>query len=150
MRLRIRIQPQFQRLRACPGHPERILMGSTSTSGIQSQCENVRGQRPYTIADENNSLPINVSKTEMMTIPMDFRCEARFAVKSPAKLTPQSNRENELECTLVDISATGIGLITKQSLPVNELIVLETERHFVVAKVRHCGPRGDGLRVGLE
>src|SRR5437773_536958 len=85
-----------------------------------------------------------------MTIAMDFRCEARFGVKSPAKVTLQGNREMELECILVDITATGIGLITKESLPVNEIIVLETEQHLVLAKVRHCGPRGDQFSVGVE
>src|SRR5258708_5885865 len=83
-------------------------------------------------------------------IPMDFRCEARFGVKSAAKVTLQGNREMDLECILVNISATGIGLVTKESLPVNEIIVLETEQHLVLARIRHCGPRGDGFSVGLE
>src|SRR5436853_215476 len=76
--------------------------------------------------------------------------EARFCVKSQAKVFSQGNPESALECLLLDISATGIGLVTKMSLPLNELIVLETEQHLVFAKVRHCGPRGEGFDVGAE
>ena len=81
---------------------------------------------------------------------MPGRREARFWVKSAAKVISQGNPQSASECILLDISATGIGLVTKKSLPINEMIVLETEQHLVLAIVRHCGPRGDGFSVGAE
>jgi hypothetical protein len=91
-----------------------------------------------------------VSPQVPIIIEMAGRLEARFWVKSRAKVTLQSNPERAAECILLDISATGIGLVTKESLPVNEIMVLETEQHLMLAKVRHCEPRGDGFSVGAE
>jgi hypothetical protein len=81
---------------------------------------------------------------------MTERHESRFFVQSPAKVTLQTSPEVISECILTDISATGIGLITRDSLPVDGIILVETEQHLLLAKIRHCDSRGDGFSVGAE
>ena len=81
---------------------------------------------------------------------MDGRREPRFQIYAPAKLTLLDSPERELECLLLDISATGLKLVMDESLPVDELVALEVEDHLVLADVRYSQPRGEKFAIGAE
>jgi c-di-GMP-binding flagellar brake protein YcgR len=81
---------------------------------------------------------------------MDGRREPRFQIYAPGKLTLVDSPERELECMLLDISATGMKLVTDEGLPVDEVVALEVEDHLVLADVRYSEPRGDKFAIGAE
>ena len=81
---------------------------------------------------------------------MDGRREARFQIYAPAKVTVLDTPEREMECLLLDISATGLKIVTTESLPVDEVIALEVEDHLVLADVRYAEPRGGKFTIGAE
>ena len=62
---------------------------------------------------------------------MDGRREPRFQIYAPGKLTLVDSPEREMECMLLDISATGMKLVTDEGLPVDEVVALEVEDHPV-------------------
>src|ERR1700686_3425672 len=81
---------------------------------------------------------------------MDGRREPRFQIYAPGKLTLVDSPERELECMLLDISATGMKLVTDEGLPVDGVVALEVEDHLVLADVRYSEPRGDKFAIGAE
>jgi hypothetical protein len=81
---------------------------------------------------------------------MDGRREPRFQIYAPGKLTLVDSPERELECLLLDISATGMRFVADESLPVDEVVALEVEDHLVLADVRYSEPRGDKFVIGAE
>lgn len=81
---------------------------------------------------------------------MDRRLEPRFDVSAPAKVTILGHPCRELNCTLLEISATGVKLVADESLSVDAIVALELEDHFVLADVRHTQPRGDKYAIGAE
>jgi hypothetical protein len=81
---------------------------------------------------------------------MDGRREPRFQIYAPAKLTLVDSPERELECLLLDISATGMKFVIAESLPLDEVVALEVEDHLVLADVRYSEPRGDKFVIGAE
>jgi hypothetical protein len=81
---------------------------------------------------------------------MDGRREPRFQIYAPGKLTLVDSPERELECLLLDISATGMKFVADESLPVDEVVALEVEDHLVLADVRYSEPRGDKFVIGAE
>jgi hypothetical protein len=58
--------------------------------------------------------------------------------------------ERELECILLDISATGLKFVVDELLPMDELVALEAEDHLVLADVRYSQPRGEKFAIGAE
>ena len=81
---------------------------------------------------------------------MDGRREPRFQIYAPGKLTLVDSPERELECLLLDISATGMKFVADESLPVDEVVALEVEEHLVLADVRYSESRGDKFTIGAE
>ena len=81
---------------------------------------------------------------------MDRRFEPRFQVNSPGKVTELSNPEREFDCVLVDISATGMKLVSNESFSVDSQLLVEFASHLVLANVRHSQPRGSKFIVGVE
>jgi Domain of unknown function (DUF4115)/PilZ domain len=81
---------------------------------------------------------------------MDGRREPRFQIYAPGKLALVGSPERELECLLLDISATGIKFVADEGLPVDEVVALEVEDHLVLADVRYSEPRGDKFAIGAE
>lgn len=81
---------------------------------------------------------------------MDRRLEPRFDVSAPVKVTILGHPCRELNCTLLEISATGVKLVADESLSVDAIVALELEDHFVLADVRHTQPRGDKYAIGAE
>jgi hypothetical protein len=81
---------------------------------------------------------------------MDGRREPRFQIYAPGKLTLVGSPDHELDCLLLDVSATGMKFVTDESLPVDEVVALEVEDHLVLADVRYSEPRGDKFAIGAE
>jgi hypothetical protein len=81
---------------------------------------------------------------------MDQRGAPRFQVNSPAKVTRLDDPERELNCRLIDISATGMKLVADESLPADEIISVEVEHHLVLADVRYSLPWGSKFAIGVE
>ncbi len=81
---------------------------------------------------------------------MDRRREPRFDVSARAKVTVFGNPELQLECSLLEISATGVELLADKSLLMDGIVGLELEDHFVLGDVRYTQPRGDKYTIGAE
>jgi hypothetical protein len=81
---------------------------------------------------------------------MEGRREPRFQIYAAGKLTLVDNPERELECLLLEISATGLKFVLDEGLPVDEVVALEVEDHLVLADVRYSEPRGDKFAIGAE
>jgi hypothetical protein len=81
---------------------------------------------------------------------VDARREPRFDIYGPIKVTVLSQPTRELDCLLLDISATGLKLIAPESLSVDDIIALEAEDHLAIADVRYSQPRGDRFTIGGE
>ena len=82
---------------------------------------------------------------------MDRRIESRFQVYSSAKLTLLDDPEREeLDCRLVDISGSGMKLVSDVELAEGQMISLETAQHVVLAEVRRCSVRGSKFEIGGE
>ena len=81
---------------------------------------------------------------------MDGRREPRFQIYAPGKLTLVDNPERELNCLLLDVSATGMKVVMDEGLPVDEVVALEVEDHLVLADIRYSEPRGDKFTIGAE
>ncbi len=81
---------------------------------------------------------------------MDGRREPRFQIYASAKLSMLDGLERELECLLLDISATGLKFVADEKLPVDEVVALEVEDHLVLADVRYSEQRGDRFVMGAE
>lgn len=81
---------------------------------------------------------------------VDARHEPRFSIYGPVKVTVLSSPERVLDCTLTEISATGLKIIAPENLAVDEIISMEAEDHLALADVRYSQPRGDKFTVGCE
>ena len=81
---------------------------------------------------------------------MDGRREPRFQIYAPAKLASLDSPDRELDCLLLDISATGMKFVIGESLSVDEVVAIEVEDHLVLADVRYAEARGDKFAIGAE
>ncbi|HTW67186.1 MAG TPA: RodZ domain-containing protein [Bryobacteraceae bacterium] len=81
---------------------------------------------------------------------MDRRKEARFQVYAPAKVAPLDEPDREIDAQVIDISGLGLRLITDVELPQDQIIVVETDQHLILADVRNCEPRGAKFGIGAE
>lgn len=79
---------------------------------------------------------------------MERRGEPRFPVSSPVRVVlPREGRS--IEATLIDISATGMRLLTNE--PVTEsMVAIEVHSRLILAEIRHCEPRGDRFTLGTR
>ena len=91
-------------------------------------------------------LPISLG----MDVDMDGRREPRFQIYAPAKLTLIDSPEKELDCLLLDVSATGLKFVVNEDLPPDEIVALEVENHLVLADVRYSQARGEKFAIGAE
>jgi hypothetical protein len=81
---------------------------------------------------------------------MQDRREPRFQIYAPAKITLVDDPARELNCLLLDVSATGMKIVADENLPADELIAIEVEDHIVLADVRYSQPRGEKFAIGAE
>jgi Domain of unknown function (DUF4115) len=81
---------------------------------------------------------------------MDVRGEPRFSIYGTVKVTLLSRPEHVLDCVLLDISATGLKLISPENVATDEIILVEAEDHLALADARHSQPRGDKFTIGCE
>jgi hypothetical protein len=85
-----------------------------------------------------------------MTKSVDRRTEPRFSISAPVKVTLLSSLEREIDCRVVDLSATGMRLIAGEAIPAGEMVAVDFEDHLAVATVRNCQRYGDKFSVGTS
>jgi hypothetical protein len=81
---------------------------------------------------------------------MDARREPRFSIYGPVKVKVLSSPDRVIDCSLQDISATGLKLIAPETLPLDDILSIEAEDHLALAEVRYSQPRGDKFTVGCD
>lgn len=81
---------------------------------------------------------------------MDARREPRFSIYGPVKVKVLSSPDRTIDCSLQDISATGLKLIAPETLPLDDILSIEAEDHLALAEVRYSQPRGDKFTVGCD
>jgi hypothetical protein len=81
---------------------------------------------------------------------VDRRKEPRFQVYAWAKVSPLDTPERVTEGHVVDISGIGLRLITDVAFEADQMIVVETDQHLILADVRNCNARGNRFSVGAE
>lgn len=81
---------------------------------------------------------------------MDRRAETRFAISSKVKVTLLSSLDRQIECRMIDISATGMRFIANEPLPNDEVVAVDFEDHLAVATVRNCQAYGDKFSIGTS
>jgi Domain of unknown function (DUF4115)/PilZ domain len=81
---------------------------------------------------------------------VDRRAETRFAISSKVQVTLLSSLDRQIECRMIDISATGMRFIANEALPHNEVVAVDFEDHLAVATVRNCQAYGDKYSVGTS
>ncbi len=80
---------------------------------------------------------------------MERRTEPRFSIPSRVKVTRLSSPDRPIDCLIVDLSATGMRLITTEKIPIDEIVAVDFEDHLAVVSVRHCQGYGDKFSIGV-
>jgi len=81
---------------------------------------------------------------------MDRRKEPRFQVYAQAKISPVDEPDLESDGQVIDISGLGLRLVADLEFREDDIIVVETEQHLILADVRNCMARGARFGVGAE
>jgi hypothetical protein len=81
---------------------------------------------------------------------MDRRKEPRFQVYAQAKISPVDEPDQETDGQVIDISGLGMRLVAGVEFREDDIIVVETEQHLILADVRNCMPRGARFGIGAE
>lgn len=81
---------------------------------------------------------------------MERPAEPRFPINSHVTVTVLRNPERTVACRLLDISATGMGLVSHDRMLEGEVIELSVLDHSVLARIRHSHRRGDAYVIGAE
>jgi hypothetical protein len=81
---------------------------------------------------------------------MDHRTEPRSQVSLPIRVILPGPPAEVLECTLMDVSATGLRFASDVTLVTEELVAIEVEDQLVLAQIRHCHPEGDKFVAGVR
>lgn len=78
-----------------------------------------------------------------------LRAEPRIPVDLEAKLNV-AGVEGSIPGRVVNISASGIGLLLDREVPSDESAYAELEIGFAFGEIRHCSRSANGYRVGLK
>lgn len=78
-----------------------------------------------------------------------LRAEPRIPVDLDAKLTI-AGIELPIAGRVVNISASGLGLLLDQEVPGGELAYIELAIGFAFGEIRHCSKTAAGYRVGMK
>ncbi len=81
---------------------------------------------------------------------MDRRKEPRFQVYAQAKISSIDEPDRETDGQVIDISGFGVRLVADLEFHEDDIIVVETEQHLILADVRNCMPRGTRFGIGAE
>jgi PilZ domain len=81
---------------------------------------------------------------------MERRGEPRFPVKSTIRVIVPGDDARTIESDLVDVSATGMRIVTSQQLDPENVVAIEVDSRLILAEVRYCRPRGDRFEVGAK
>jgi len=81
---------------------------------------------------------------------MDRRKEPRFQVYAQAKISPVDEPDRETDGQVIDISGLGMRLVADLEFAEDDIIVVDTDQHLILADVRNCMPRGARFGIGAE
>jgi hypothetical protein len=81
---------------------------------------------------------------------VDRRAETRFSISSQVQVTLLSSLDRQIECRMIDLSATGMRFIANEALPNDEVVAVDFEDHLAVATVRNCQAYGDKYSIGTS
>src|ERR1700740_2608211 len=81
---------------------------------------------------------------------MDRRKEPRFQVYAQAKVSPLDEPDLETDGQVIDISGLGMRLVADQEFQEDDIIVVDTDQHLILADVRNCMARGARFGIGAE
>jgi hypothetical protein len=81
---------------------------------------------------------------------MNRRAETRFQVFSRVQVIPLDRPENPVGASLIDMSGAGFRLLADVELPLEKMIVVETDAHLILAEVRNSLKSGSRYATGLR
>lgn len=81
---------------------------------------------------------------------MHTRSEPRFNVQSAVRVAAADRPGDVSPALLLDVSGSGMKIISDRDWPVDSRIVVEMENHLVLARVRNGHARGSRFSVGAE
>jgi hypothetical protein len=81
---------------------------------------------------------------------MHTRSEPRFHVQSAVKVAAVDQPEEVSAAVLLDVSGSGMKIISDHDWPVGSRLVVEMENHLVLARVRNSQARGPKFSLGAE
>jgi len=81
---------------------------------------------------------------------MERRVESRFQVASKIRVIVPSAPARILDCDLMDISATGMRILSPGRVIPEEIVAVEVDLRLILAEVRHCDTRGKKFVVGVR
>ena len=81
---------------------------------------------------------------------MHTRSEPRFHVQSAVKVAAVDQPEEVSAAVLLDVSGSGMKIISDHDWPVGARLVVEMENHLVLARVRNSQARGPKFSLGAE
>ncbi len=81
---------------------------------------------------------------------MERRTEPRFSIPSTVKVALLSGLDRQIDCHVVDLSATGMRFIAAEIIPLDEIVVVDFKDHLAVGRIRNCQPYGDKFSLGTS
>lgn len=123
-----------------PLKPERKL--EVKFDGRAIECQVV-----YCQSESANNYLLGVRMAQNGTDAL--RAEPRIPVDLEAKLHVPGS-EPPIPGRVVNISASGLGLLFDREVPTNELAYVELQIGFAFGEIRHCSKSDAGFRVGLK
>ena len=78
------------------------------------------------------------------------RHERRFQVSEPASVfSPAVGEGVPIQVKILDVSKSGLGMMSGQMLPCGIAIQIVFEHVFVLGEVRYCVPKGEEFHAGI-
>jgi hypothetical protein len=81
---------------------------------------------------------------------MQHRNEARIAAGKPATATILGNPDVSVPCQIVNFSASGMCIMTRQPIEMDHAVKVDWDGHFLVGRVRRTDTERSGCRIGLK
>lgn len=81
---------------------------------------------------------------------MERRAEDRFQVSSKIRVIVPEEPAQILDCTMADISATGIRFQSPARMESGQIVAVEVDLRLILVEVRHCETRGLKFMIGVR
>ncbi len=81
---------------------------------------------------------------------MERRAEDRFQVSSKIRVIVPEEPAQILDCTMADISATGIRFQSPARMESGQIVAVEVDLRLILVEVRHCETRGMKFMIGVR